>query len=242
MSAKNRKKKSVKGDLYLTPEWCVHRLLEAQDFGLLNSQTTNPWPGRPKLVLEPACGEGHIIRAVNSWLEEKGRFRPTWMALDVRRDAEKRTTDALDIVPFMDDVPRDFMVFEPQRRPRYQPEETVDIIITNPPYSLALDFAMAATSMAPQVALLLRLNWLATAFRNDWLRSNTPSIYVLPNRPSFCDGRTDATEYAWMVWDGGEPTVNILRRTPRIVRKMQEMSIADLCSRYPEYSEECDAA
>lgn len=32
------------------------------------------------------------------------------------------------------------------------------------------------------------------------MRSHTPDIYVLPNRPSFSGKGTDSIEYAWFVW------------------------------------------
>jgi hypothetical protein len=56
------------------------------------------------------------------------------------------------------------------------------------------------------VVALLRLNWPARApgkhpDRYELIRKFTPDVYVLPNRPSFSNGGTDATEYAWMVWN-----------------------------------------
>lgn len=60
-------------------------------------------------------------------------------------------------------------------------------------------------------AFLLRLNWLASQKRAFWLRKNTPSVYVLPKRPSFTGKGTDATDYCWAVWRRDvAPTVVIL--------------------------------
>ncbi len=75
-------------------------------------------------------------------------------------------------------------------------------IVTNPPFSLALEFANHALSVAPHVLLLLRLNFLASRKRRDWWIVHNPSaLFVLSDRPSFTgDGQTDATDYAWFYW------------------------------------------
>ena len=68
--------------------------------------------------------------------------------------------------------------------------------------------------------MLLRLNWLGSEDRAAWLRRHPPSVYVLPNRPSFVEGGgTDATEYAWFIWgEGFGGTLSVLRATPKAVR------------------------
>lgn len=81
-----------------------------------------------------------------------------------------------------------------------------DIVLTNPPYKLAREFAdRALREVRPggTVAMLLRLNWLASQARADFHRANPSDVYILPRRPSFTGGGTDATEYAWFVWGIG---------------------------------------
>lgn len=74
-------------------------------------------------------------------------------------------------------------------------------IITNPPFSLALEFCEHALCHAPEVIMLLRLNFLGSQKRYDWWRQNEPSaIYVLSERPDFTGGGGDSCEYAWFVW------------------------------------------
>ncbi len=91
---------------------------------------------------------------------------------------------------------------------------TPDLVITNPPYKLATEFVQKALiEVVPggTVAMLMRLNWLASQKRAAFLRENTPSVYVLPKRPSFTGKGTDACDYAWMVWGSKPlPTVTIL--------------------------------
>ena len=94
-----------------------------------------------------------------------------------------------------------------------------DIVLTNPPYSLAQEFVDHAMKFRRTelslVAMLLRINFLGSKKRAKWLRENTPTVAVSPRRPQFCKNKhgkkgTDATEYAWFLWDGQKPTVLIL--------------------------------
>lgn len=78
----------------------------------------------------------------------------------------------------------------------------VDLIITNPPFSLALQFLKKSLSEATTVCYLLRLNFLGSQSRRSfWVKNPPTHLYVLSKRPSFVYGRTDATEYAWFCWD-----------------------------------------
>lgn len=81
----------------------------------------------------------------------------------------------------------------------------IDLILTNPPFSLALEFLKKSLSEAKTVIYLLRLNFLGGIKRKQFWDEHPPShLYVLAKRPSFFDtGGTDATEYAWFCWDRG---------------------------------------
>lgn len=80
--------------------------------------------------------------------------------------------------------------------------EPVDLILTNPPFSLAQEFINHSLVHASCVILLLRLNFLASIKRYDWWRQIPPTaLHVLSKRPSFTGSGTDATDYAWFVWD-----------------------------------------
>ncbi len=75
------------------------------------------------------------------------------------------------------------------------------VIITNPPYSLAMQFCAHARRHAPEVIMLLRLNFLGSQSRKAWWMENEPSaLYILSKRPSFTGGPTDSCEYAWLAW------------------------------------------
>ena len=74
-------------------------------------------------------------------------------------------------------------------------------ILTNPPFSLAQDFCHHALKHSTHVFMLLRLNFLGSQKRKQWWIQHEPSaLFVLSQRPSFTDGSTDATDYAWFYW------------------------------------------
>ncbi|EKO3727501.1 DNA methyltransferase [Vibrio metschnikovii] len=85
---------------------------------------------------------------------------------------------------------------------------SADVIITNPPFSLALEFI--ATAMTRDLAVdgtmvfLLRLSMLGSKSRADfWRRFPFSNLMVLTPRPSFAHGGSDNSEYAWVCWDQG---------------------------------------
>lgn len=78
----------------------------------------------------------------------------------------------------------------------------VDLILTNPPFSLAQEFITKSLQEANTVIMLLRLNFLGAQKRYTFWRDNPPtSLFILSKRPSFTGSGTDSTEYAWFVWD-----------------------------------------
>lgn len=78
-----------------------------------------------------------------------------------------------------------------------------DLIITNPPFSLAKEFLEKSIKEADCVCYLLRLNFLGSQKRKlFWENISTPNkLLVLSKRPSFTGKGTDATDYAWFCWD-----------------------------------------
>ena len=101
------------------------------------------------------------------------------------------------------------------------------VIITNPPFSLALEFIKHSIELQPEyIIFLLRLNFLGSIERSDYLREHMPDIYVLPNRPSFNKKGTDSIEYGWFIWQrdkqygkSGTGDIKLLANTPLKDRK-----------------------
>lgn len=87
-------------------------------------------------------------------------------------------------------------------------ERQVDVVVSNPPFALAMDFLRHTIEDIdpPLAAFLLRLNFLGSAKRADWLAAHPPrAIRVLTKRPNFTGQGTDSIEYAWMLWGRGVP-------------------------------------
>lgn len=64
----------------------------------------------------------------------------------------------------------------------------VTLVLTNPPFNIATDFAKRSLSHSLCIVYLLRINYLESEDRFEFLTENTPShIYVLSKRPSFVD-------------------------------------------------------
>ena len=203
MSATGRSNVRDLDDAYFTPAWCVRRLLEACPL-----PNHGPW-------LEPCAGDGAIIRAVTSYASApmpRPYSEVKWTAIEIR-DVDRPSGLAMNTIWRRG---QNFLTL---------PDAEIDlhytVAITNPPYRHALEFIERCRDLADTTVMLLRLNYLASAKRAEFMRANPPDVYVLPNRPSFTGGgKTDCTEYAWMVWPRvgrrrsfGE--VRVLATTPR---------------------------
>lgn len=185
MSSTNRGAKRRTNDDYPTPGWVTRAIL--------------PYLSLWGRILEPACGEGAIVR------ELLAAGASDMLAFDLHRSLAEDLlasaggwTGGPPAVDFFDSgVPAPH-----------------DLIITNPPYRLALEFVQRAIELRAQggtVCMLLRLNFLGSQKRAPWMRENMPQIYILPKRPSFTGKGTDSCEYAWMVWrDGVQPGAPVL--------------------------------
>lgn len=187
MSATNRGAKRRESDYYPTPSWCTRRLFDALH--------RHGEPGRINHWVEPCAGDGAIIGA-------SGIVWDKWITGDIEPRHElvpaRGYEDTLAEIP-----PRGALSYA---------------IVTNPPFGIADEIVRACVDRAGFVCVLLRLNWLAGAKRSKWLRGCPPDcVLVLPERPSFTgDGKTDATDYAWFMWDwtwDGDGVI-ILENTP----------------------------
>lgn len=90
--------------------------------------------------------------------------------------------------------------------------QSVDAIITNPPFSLADRFIRKSTTLAPISAMLLKSQYFYAAKRYDLFREQPPA-YVLPLtwRPDFYEHERAAGEKGsptmdviWVVWIRGD--------------------------------------
>jgi hypothetical protein len=158
MSATGRSDVRRADDWYATPTWAVRAI----------------WPKLAAFdtCLDPCAGQGAILLALNE-LATMPRYH------GIELDEERATIcanqngfgcivhDALDL-----DWRRLGLPYE--------------LIITNPPYSLAQEFLeKALASGASQVCFLMRLNFLGAQKRAAFWRKHPCDVWVLPKRPSF---------------------------------------------------------
>lgn len=99
-----------------------------------------------------------------------------------------------------------------------------DVIITNPPFSLTIEFLKKSLSeLAPDgtLAYLQRVNFLGSKCRVDfWAETGFPNkTPVIVPRPRFINGGSDSCEYMWMIWDKGNRFADIPNGISHIISK-----------------------
>jgi hypothetical protein len=162
---------------------------EVATFALLRAEPL------PRTIWEPACGPGAIVR--------------------VLRAAGHRViaTDLIDYhSPVQDDAGRDFLL--ERRAP-----DGVEMIVTNPPFKLASQFAAHALSLCPRVAMLLRLSFLESG--NEKTKAGRARLFALDgghlsrihvfrnrlpmmHRDDWAGNRaSNSVAFAWFVWERG---------------------------------------
>lgn len=162
MSATNRGAERMEDDAYPTPAWAVRRLLE--------DLRTRDIPLR--LWHEVTAGTGNIIRAVNDFESAQLGYAPvSWIATEINENATLAQVPRLSTVRFADYLTA--------------PAVRCDVAITNPPFSIAEDVIKKALTEADWVVMLLRMNFLGSDDRANWLRNEMPDIDTLPDRPNF---------------------------------------------------------
>lgn len=183
-------------DFYETPAWCTRAILPHLRFA-----------SKPRAILDAGCGTGAILRTVGEHFDEEV------LMIGVDKSVE-RVRQANEYEPYPDrDHFYEVFDFLKIEKPESLGEVAFgiphfDLVIANPPYNDAEAFVEHALDLARPafgsclgtVCFLLRLNWLASQKRAAFHRAHPSDVFVLPKRPSFTNGGTDATEYAWFVW------------------------------------------
>ena len=185
MSATNRGSIRRESDFYKTPYDAVEKVLDALG-GFYGNE-----------FLECCAGDGVIVRALRRNFEEINIS-----AIEIREEEKSRLlyagADAVDIADFR----------------QWKPDGKIDVIITNPPYSIAQEIIEHCFEIAPEaeIIMLLRLAFLESKKRKSfWGKHPVTQIYVLSERPSFTGKGTDATAYAWFVWSKSrEPKIKVI--------------------------------
>lgn len=89
----------------------------------------------------------------------------------------------------------------------WYPTRHYDMVVTNPPYTIAIDYIVTALEDCVEdgfVVMLLRLNYFGSVGRRDFWQQHMPVYCVIHSqRPRFA-GKSDLCEYAHFVWRKGE--------------------------------------
>lgn len=164
-------------DFYETPGWCTQAILRKFNIEIVLAES----------ILDAGSGTGAIAREVY-------KLNPEVSAIENNLD---RHLQAQDSCTYKYNKPlylhQDFL----------EHKRIYDIIISNPPYGQAQEFAEHAIKHSKLVIFLLRLNWLASKRRKSFHQKYPADLYVLSKRPSFTNKGTDATEYAWFCFGEG---------------------------------------
>lgn len=195
-------------DFYQTPRWCVDRLVNS---GVLAAELATPGLN----VLEPAAGRGAIVERLDGWAKVPGSWVWTSYEIDLGHIEALQQCH----VGTHEVYGKDFLGVAPALQPG-----SFQVIITNPPYSLSHEYLQACWRLQPKkLIFLLRLSFLASANRTDFMRKYAPDVYVLPDRPSFTGKGADSTDYAWFCWyprtGRKQGLIEVLPATPLAERK-----------------------
>lgn len=149
------------------------------------------------LWLEPSVGCGRIPSVVAEFANVE------WATCDIDR---RHRAD------FHDDFIKPDIIF---------PAGYFDHVMTNPPFSLAMQFACRGLVIGRAVSLLLRLGFLETRERRDFIDHTKPHLWPFPQRPGFHGTGNDMASYAWFSWGIGEPGgYTMLENTSRKEKKL----------------------
>jgi hypothetical protein len=175
MSATNRGAKRIEYDFYPTPIEVIDNFL-------------NHYHLQDGTILECAAGNGNFIQAIRN----KG-YKNIIVANEIRKEERQNLINSgADFV-----YHRDFLTEE-------LPNHDVKTIITNPPFSKAKEFILRCKELYhdAEIIMLLRTAFLESKARYEfWQQYPVNKLYILSSRPKFVNNKTDATSYAFFVWD-----------------------------------------
>ena len=175
MSATNRGSIRKPYDFYATPIDVVKNILTKINLNKYGDK-----------VLEPSAGNGNVVQGLKEIYPQKDVT-----ALEIRAEEKETLREKSNKVIIGDYLNIDVGKY--------------DIIIGNPPYSLAKEFILKSLDNLNDDGILIFL--LRTAFLESksryqfWQENPLSGLYTLSKRPSFTGHGTDATSYSWFVWD-----------------------------------------
>lgn len=182
-------------DYYVTPQKPILDLFKQLTTKLVIDEIGNLFPSDPVSWLDPCAGGDPLnLMAYPTALNTVGVKNENIKTIDIRQDSlAEHKLDYLDV----------------------KLKKAPDVIITNPPFSLAKEIIQKAMLDVNQtrgvVIMLLRLNFFGSKDRKDFWENNMPLFtFVHRNRISFLGnfkpepgkkkGSTDSIEYMHCIW------------------------------------------
>jgi methylase of polypeptide subunit release factors len=178
----------VENDFHATPIPATIALLKYEQF-----------TGR---ILEPVCGQGHIIKAIKQWNPAVDVY-----GVDIVQRADIFNLGLLEKGDFLNSG-----ILEGE----------YENVITNPPFSLAQQFVEEALRIASEkVAIFCKIQFLEGQARKEMFENtNLKKVYVFSKRVSPLRNGKELDEtgkpwastmcFAWFVWDkrySGDPVI-----------------------------------
>ena len=169
-----------KYDYYVTPDHTISELfteiIDNTDMNLLY------YALKHGDVLDP-CAGGDAENDMSYPKMIKQFFNRNIRTLDLREDSRA-------------EIKADYLKIELPKK--------YDVIITNPPYNLTLEFIKKSIeTIKPDgyIVMLVRLNFFGSQKRHHFFQDHLPEYsFVHSHRPSFTKEGTDSTEYCHMVF------------------------------------------
>jgi hypothetical protein len=188
MSATGRGIQRQERDFYGTPPEAVKAFLPVLEWYIRGNYDVEKFG-----FVEPCVGNYAIVKAIQAGVPEWSNIH--WDTFDIAMPFD----DVMGKAPPNTSFELRNMLDETNPFPL---TKTWACCVTNPPYNLAEDFVRWSLKHCDLTCMLLRLNFLGSQKRDQLFKDiGMPDVFVLPKRPSFTGKGTDATEYAWMVWE-----------------------------------------
>ncbi len=182
MSSTSRGGERSADDFYATPPWCTDAML----------RRIGPLAG--KRILEPSAGDGAIVRR----LLAAGADAAHVLAVepDEARAYCVERSEGVDVW---------HSTFEGWARGETEHgfPDIFDLIVMNPPFTLAQEHVELAISLLAPGGLccaLLRLAFACSKKRSAFRAAHPFDLLILASRPSFTGGGSDSADYAWFMF------------------------------------------
>jgi len=201
MSSTNRGSTRDPLDYYITPAWCTQAVLEY--LGTIAVRDG----GR---VLDPGCGTGEIFTELLEW-HAKFPKRRDLNVIGVELDRERAKSAVGKGAKILC---TDFL-----RSNRIIELCPFDLVIMNPPFSLAMEFwerSMSLIEFGASIIMFGRRGLVeGKARKHMWEKgSGWRNECVFPKRPTCREGKkgNDSTSYSWFRWTKGYPGATQVNR------------------------------